>query len=65
MTPDLTELVFVTLKRRKEEKRHGRPVSRLDAINIAARTRAKAGHMNNRTRLITALKHEILEWEQA
>jgi hypothetical protein len=27
------------------------------------RAHAKAGHMNNRERLITALKYEILNWE--
>ena len=36
-----------------------------DAIGIIERAQAKAGHMNDRQRLITALKHEILEWEAA
>lgn len=34
-----------------------------DAHQIVERAIAKAGHMNNKQRLITALKYEILAWE--
>lgn len=34
-----------------------------DAHRIVERAYAKAGHMNDTQRLISALKHEILSWE--
>lgn len=60
----LQEEIFATLKERKG-KFHTRRPTMADAIAIESSTRAKAGHMANSTRLVTALKHEILEWEKA